>query len=158
MIEPTSERPNITRETIDALRRKSIQYRRDILRFVVDAGAGHTGGSLSCIDILNVLYNGIMDVGPDNFDSPDRDHYIQSKGHSVEALYVVLADRGFVERSELVTGARYQSHFIGHPTRKVRGVEHNTGGPFSSQPNLYRYRVYYTNHTPSQLRIDTDNY
>jgi len=107
---------------------KSVRYRRDILRFVSDANAGHTGGSLSCIDIINVLYNGVMDITPSNFDSVGRDHYIQSKGHSVEALYVVLADKGFFPRSELTTGGRFMSHFVGHPTRKVPGVEHNTGG------------------------------
>ncbi len=62
---------------------------------IFHAGAGHTGGSLSCVDILNVLYNRVLRVSPETFDDPNRDRYIQSKGHSVEALYVVLADRGF---------------------------------------------------------------
>jgi len=52
---------------------------------------------------------------------------VQSKGHSVEALYTVLADKGFYPREELATLGRYRSHFIGHPTRKVPGVEQNTG-------------------------------
>jgi transketolase len=79
------------------------------------------------MDILNVLYNRIMEITPDNFDSPLRDHYIQSKGHSVEALYTVLADQGFYPVSELESLGRGGSHFIGHPTRKVPGIEHNTG-------------------------------
>jgi len=112
---------------VQDLRRKSIQYRRTILRIIKQANAGHTGGSLSCIDILNVLYNHVMDITPDNFASHDRDHYIQSKGHSVEALYTVLAEKGFYPESELETLNRYQSHFVGHPTRKVNGIEHNTG-------------------------------
>lgn len=91
------------------------------------AGAGHTAGDLSCIDILNVLYNQIMDIRPENFSSPHRDHYIQSKGHSVEALYAVLADQGFYNLSELDTLNQYQSHYVGHPTRAVNGIEHNTG-------------------------------
>ena len=91
------------------------------------AGAGHTGGSLSCIDILNVLYNRVLSVSPDTFTSGDRDRYIQSKGHCVEALYVVLADRGFFPAEDLDTLCRYGSHYIGHPTRKVHGVEQNTG-------------------------------
>ena len=61
------------------------------------------------------------------FTSINRDHYIQSKGHSVEALYTVLADQGFYSEAELDTLNQYQSHFVGHPTRKVNGVEHNTG-------------------------------
>lgn len=106
---------------------KSIQYRMKILRYIKLANAGHTGGDLSCIDILNVLYNRILRISPDRPDDPDRDRYIQSKGHSVEALYVVLADRGFFPESDLQTLCRYRSPYAGHPTRKVRGIEHNTG-------------------------------
>lgn len=109
------------------LAQKSVEYRKKILKYIYQAKAGHTGGSLSCIDILNVLYNHTMNVGPDSFDSPDRDRYIQSKGHTVEALYVVLASRGFFPESDLETLCKYQSHYIGHPTRKVHGVEQNTG-------------------------------
>ncbi len=109
------------------LRRKSVQYRRRVLEIIKHAGAGHTGGSLSCVDILNVLYNRILRVSPQTFSDPHRDRYIQSKGHSVEALYVVLADRGFFPESELWTLCQRGSHFVGHPTRKVPGVEHNTG-------------------------------
>jgi transketolase len=106
---------------------KSIQYRRDLLRIIFHAGAGHTGGSLSCVDILNVLYNRVLHVSPATINDPHRDRYIQSKGHSVEALYVVLADCGFFPKSELGGLCRYQSPFVGHPTRKVLGIEMNTG-------------------------------
>jgi len=109
------------------LRRKSIEYRKTILTIIHQAKAGHTGGSLSCVDILNVLYNHVMNVSPQNFDDPNRDRYVQSKGHSVEALYTVLADKGFFPREDLATLGHYRSHFIGHPTRKVPGVEQNTG-------------------------------
>jgi transketolase len=106
---------------------KSLQYRRRVLEIIKHAGAGHTGGSLSCLDILNVLYNRVLRVSPQTFKDPDRDRYIQSKGHSVEALFVVLADKGFFDGKELDTLCGYQSHFVGHPTRKVPGVEQNTG-------------------------------
>ena len=109
------------------LARKSLQYRRDILRWIKNAGAGHTGGSLSCTDILNVLYNRVLRVTPGTFTSPSRDRYVHSKGHSVEALFVVLADKGFFSASELETLCAYRSHFVGHPTRKVNGIEQNTG-------------------------------
>ncbi|WP_346238613.1 transketolase [Niabella insulamsoli] len=113
--------------TTKELRQKSVEYRKKILKYIVKAKAGHTGGSLSCTDILNVLYNEIMNVSPANFASPDRDRYIQSKGHTVEALFVVLADAGFFPEKDLETLCQYQSHYIGHPTRKVNGVEQNTG-------------------------------
>lgn len=91
------------------------------------ANAGHTGGSLSCVDILNVLYNQVMNITPQNFASANRDHYVHSKGHSVEALYTVLADRGFFPVGALDTLCQAGSHFVGHPTRKVPGIEQNTG-------------------------------
>lgn len=109
------------------LKRKSIQYRKTILRIIKQANSGHTAGSLSCVDILNVLYNHVMNIRPDNFKDQCRDHYIQSKGHSVEALYTVLADKGFYSEAELDTLCKFGSHFVGHPTRKVNGIEHNTG-------------------------------
>ena len=109
------------------LKLKSIDYRKTILEIIFHGGAGHTGGSLSCIDILNVLYNKILDINPSNFNSYERNHYIQSKGHSVEALYTVLCDRNFFSKKDLFSLNQFKSHFIGHPTKKVSGIEHNTG-------------------------------
>ncbi len=110
------------------LKLKSIAYRKTILEIIHRGGAGHTAGSLSCVDILNVLYNHAMNITPANFQQVDRDHYIQSKGHSVEALYTILADQGFFSQEDLLTQLNQSgTHFVGHPTRKVPGVEHNTG-------------------------------
>ncbi len=109
------------------LKKKSLEYRKTILEIIFQSGAGHTGGSLSCIDILNVLYNSVMDISPKNFPNLDRDHFIQSKGHSVEALFTVLCDCGFYSKKDLNTLNQFNSHFIGHPTKKVPGIEHNTG-------------------------------
>jgi transketolase len=109
------------------LQLKSVHLRKKTLEAIYDAGAGHTGGGLSCLDILNVLYNRILNVSPENFSNPNRDRYVQSKGHSVEALYAVLADRGFFPEADLKTICHYQSHFVGHPTRHIPGIEMNTG-------------------------------
>lgn len=109
------------------LKIKSVRYRLNILKYIKKANAGHTGGSLSCTDILNVLYNDILNVSPENFSDKNRDRYIQSKGHSVEALYVVLADKGFFQESDLETLCKYRTCYVGHPTRKVNGIEFNTG-------------------------------
>jgi transketolase len=109
------------------LQLKSVHLRKNTLKAICEAGAGHTGGGLSCLDILNVLYNRILNVSPEKFSDPNRDRYVQSKGHSVEALYAVLADRGFFPEAELKTICHYQSHFVGHPTRHIPGIEMNTG-------------------------------
>ena len=74
-----------------------------------------------------MLYNRVLRVSPATFADPKRDRYIQSKGHSVEALFVVLADCGFFPESDLETLCGYQSDYVGHPTRHVNGIEQNTG-------------------------------
>lgn len=117
----------ISREKTALLEFKSIQYRKTILSLIYSAKAGHTGGSLSCVDILNVLYNQTMNITTKNFAEIDRDHYVHSKGHSVEALYAVLLDQGFYTIDELNTIEKYDSPFIGHPTRSIPGIEQNTG-------------------------------
>ncbi|MCS7337606.1 MAG: transketolase [Verrucomicrobiae bacterium] len=106
---------------------KAVRLRKRLLQLIHYAGAGHTGGDLSCLEILLVLYNRILRIDPANPRDPNRDRYVQSKGHSVEALYVVLADRGFFPEPELESLCKYKSRFIGHPTRKVPGIEMNTG-------------------------------
>lgn len=106
---------------------KSVKYRLALLKYIKLAKAGHTGGSLSCTDILNVLYNDVLDVNPESFGDKNRNRYIQSKGHSVEALYVVLADQGFYPESDLETLCKAGSKYVGHPTRKIPGIEFNTG-------------------------------
>jgi len=106
---------------------KSFVLRRRMLRLIHHAGAGHTGGGLSCIDILSALYNRVLSITPEKADAPTRDRYVQSKGHCVEALYTVLSDRGYFPDADLDTVCRHGSKYVGHPTRKIRGIEMNTG-------------------------------
>lgn len=113
--------------TTRELQLKSVFLRKQLLKYIYNAKAGHTGGSLSCTDILNVLYNKVLHIDPNDAKNHNRDRYIQSKGHSVEALYVTLADKGFFPEEELYTLCGYQSPYIGHPTKKVNGMEQNTG-------------------------------
>lgn len=118
---------NKKRYSDSELEMKSAKCRLNLLKYIKMANAGHTGGDLSCMDILNVLYNDVMNVTPETFGDPARDRYVQSKGHSVEALYVILSDAGFFPERELETIGRYRSPYVGHPTRKVNGIEFNTG-------------------------------
>ena len=114
-------------ENIDFLTKKAAEIRRDLLHIIYNAKTGHTGGSLSSVDILTVLYYHILRVDPKNPKDPDRDRFIMSKGHSVEGLYTILADKGFFPKEELKAFSAFKSRLIGHPTVKVPGVELNTG-------------------------------
>ncbi|MGJ8455569.1 transketolase [Pseudothermotoga sp. U03pept] len=110
-----------------SLKIKAAQIRKKLLQMIYQAKTGHTGGSLSCVDILVSLYFGVMRIDPKNPHLPDRDRFVMSKGHSVEALYAVLAQAGFFSEDELGTYCAFNSRLTGHPTTKVPGVEVNTG-------------------------------
>ena len=109
------------------LKANSYKLRQDILDIVYHAKGGHIGGDMSVIDTLNVLYNKQMNVTPENFHDPDHDRFILSKGHTVEALYAVLCQKGFFPREDLKTVSQYLSKYIGHPNNKVNGIEMNSG-------------------------------
>lgn len=102
--------------------------RRSIVRMNCLAGSGHPGGSLSCADLMAVLFSGVLDFTPQNAASPDRDRFILSKGHSCLALYAALAARGFFPESAFA-GLRQAGGLLqGHPDRlKTPGVEFNSG-------------------------------
>lgn len=112
---------------IKELENKSKNLRKRIIDVCYKSKAGHVGGSLSGIDILNVLYNHEMNIDAKNPNMENRDRFILSKGHIAEALYVTLADKGFFDKKELDTFSSYQSRLIGHPNNKVPGIEMNTG-------------------------------
>ena len=109
------------------LKKKAIDIRKDVVKMIHHAGTGHIGGDLSVTDILVALYYEAMNVAPDKLDDPERDRFVMSKGHSVEALYAVLADRGFFPKEELESYSAYGSRLIGHPNNKIPGIEMNTG-------------------------------
>lgn len=109
------------------LKAKSFALRKMIITMIKKAKTGHIGGDFSVCDILNVLYNAEMNVGPENIQDENHDRLILSKGHSVEALYAVLADKGFFDPAELQTFSEFGSKYIGHPNNKVNGIEMNSG-------------------------------
>ena len=113
---------------MDNLADKVFDLRKDIVTMVYKAKAGHIGGDMSVVDALCVLYNRVMNVGPGNQDDPDRDRFVLSKGHCVEALYAVLADKGFFDIHEVEeTLCCFDSKYIGHPHNKLPGIEMCSG-------------------------------
>lgn len=109
------------------LEKKANQIRCDLLNMIYEAKAGHTGASLSCADIMTVLFYAVLRLDPQNPKWPDRDRFILSKGHAVEVYYCILADLGFFPKEELKTFSQFGTRLIGHPNNKVPGIEMNTG-------------------------------
>ncbi|WP_421979179.1 transketolase [Roseibium sp.] len=104
------------------------RIRQRDLKAVFEAGAGHIGGELSVIDLLTALYFKVMSVDPNDPLAANRDRFVLSKGHTALALYIVLAEKGFIRKDEISTFLKPHSRLNGHPNRtKVPGVETNTG-------------------------------
>lgn len=103
------------------------RIRKRVVEIIFSSKSGHIGGSLSSVEIETVLYFHVMNIDPENPNNEDRDRFILSKGHSVEALYSVLAAAGFINDEVLNTYGQFNSLLAGHPTKKVPGVELNSG-------------------------------
>lgn len=101
--------------------------RKRLVEVIFKAKAGHIGGDLSCLNVLTVLYNGIMRIDSSNLKDVNRDRFVMSKGHCVEALYVTLESKGIISSETLDTLGQYGSILSGHPTIEVPGIEVNTG-------------------------------
>ena len=109
-------------------KRQAAQVRKHIIDEVFSAASGHPGGSLSCTDILTVLYFHEMRVDVNNPRWEDRDRFVLSKGHCSPALYAVLAEKGFFPKEELLKFRSIDSFLQGHPSMKdVPGVDMSTG-------------------------------
>ena len=106
----------------------SFDLRKNVVDMIVAGNGGHIGGDMSVMDILVTLYFRQMNISPANMDDPDRDMFVMSKGHCVEALYSVLAAKGFFPIGEVIEQfSQFGSKFIGHPNNKLPGIEMNSG-------------------------------
>ncbi len=113
---------------VQELKNKATDVRIGIIEAVHGAKSGHPGGSLSCTDILTVLYFNQMHIDPEKPRDEARDRFILSKGHAAPALYSVLANRGYFDKKELSNLRHIDSNLQGHPDmNKVPGVDMNTG-------------------------------
>ena len=102
--------------------------RKRLVEVVYAAKAGHIGGDLSCLNVMTALYFDVMrNIDPAQPKRPDRDRFVLSKGHCVEALYVTLEAKGFLAPEVLDTLGHFGSVLSGHPTIEVPGIEVNSG-------------------------------
>ena len=106
---------------------KAYDLRQDVLDIIVNGGGGHIGGDMSSMEIMLTLYSR-MHTDPRQPKDPDRDRFVLSKGHCVETLYAVLADRGFLDIEEVKAQfSKFGSEYIGHPHNTIPGIEMNSG-------------------------------
>jgi len=118
---------NVKRPDKNILEKEAKQIRRDILIMLSKAGSGHTGSSLSCVDIILSLYRYKLRYNIDDISWDGRDRFILSKGHGCPALYAILSYCGFFPKEKLMTLRQLGSSLQGHPQLGLPGLEASTG-------------------------------
>jgi len=116
-------------EKVKFLEEKANEIRQLIIEMLVEAGSGHSAGSLGMADIFSAFYFHILRHDPKNPDWPDRDRLILSNGHICPVRYAAMALAGYFPIEELKTLRKINSRLQGHPHRTaLPGVE-TTSGP-----------------------------
>ena len=121
------ERNKILIETCKAAASK---MRVDALQMTKNTGntGAHIGGALSMIEIMAVLYNGVMKLDVKNPNWDDRDRFILSKGHGVMAQYVAMKSVGILSEKELLTFKHNDTRLYAHPSMNMDiGIEFSSG-------------------------------
>lgn len=106
----------------------SYDLRRDCVDIIMAGGGGHIGGDMSLMDVLLWLYFREMNISVENQNDPNRDRFVLSKGHSMEAYYAVLCAKGFLDLENVKERfSKFGSPYIGHPNNRLPGIEMNSG-------------------------------
>lgn len=114
--------------TIEELNQLRWDLRRDCVDIIMAGKGGHIGGDMSVLDALMVLYARHLNIAPDRVDDPDRDRFVLSKGHAMEAYYAVLCHEGYLDLDDVEARfSQFGSPYIGHPNNKLPGIEMNSG-------------------------------
>jgi len=106
---------------------RSTELRQQIVRTLAAGQRGHVGAAFSLVEMLRVLYDDVLKYDPANPKWPDRDRFVLSKGHGCLALYVLLADKGFIPEDDLWKFCKAEGLLGGHPEHHIPGVEASTG-------------------------------
>ena len=113
---------------MENLKVKAYELRKKTIDIIMAGDGGHIGGDMSVMEILVILYFQQMNISPEKPDDPDRDLFIMSKGHSMEAYYAVLCEKGFLDYKDVRNRfSKFGSPYIGHPHNTLPGIEMNSG-------------------------------
>ncbi len=116
-------------EKLGNLEEKANEIRRLIIKTLLEAGSGHSAGSLGMADIFCAFYFHILNHDPKNPDSPGRDRLVLSNGHICPVQYVTMALAGYFPIKELKTLRKIDSRLQGHPHRTTLPGLETTSGP-----------------------------
>jgi transketolase len=122
----------LSAQEIEELKETAKRIRIDIIKMLVEAGSGHTGGPLGMADIFTALFFSVLKLDPQNLDDPQRDRLVLSNGHIAPVMYATMAERGYFPVEELKTLRKLGSRLQGHPHRTALPGLETTSGPLGS--------------------------
>ncbi len=108
------------------------KIRQDVIESLVEAGSGHSAGSLGMADVLTALYFNVLKHDPENPGWGKRDYFVLSNGHICPVLYATLANAGYFPEEELLTLRKLGTRLQGHPHRLVLPGLETSSGPLAS--------------------------
>ncbi|MEH2956760.1 transketolase [Candidatus Merdisoma sp. JLR.KK006] len=115
-------------QNINEIKKFAVEIRKETIKCIGNLGVGHIGGALSIVDVLAVLYSGVMNVDPKDPKKDDRDMLVVSKGHAGPAVYAALALKGYFPTEMLDTlnkpGTSLPSHC---DMNRTPGIDMTTG-------------------------------
>lgn len=123
---------SLTDVEVQALTLRAEDIRESVIKMLVEAGSGHTAGSLGMADVFTALYFRIINHNPRHPEWAQRDRVILSNGHIAPILYATMAHAGYFSVSELKTLRRFGSRLQGHPHREVLPGIESSSGPLGS--------------------------
>lgn len=112
---------------IEFIEHKAYALRYWSVKLPAQAGSGHTTSCLSAADIVAVLFFYAMKYDPYNYNNPDNDRFILSKGHAAPLLYAAWHQLGLITDAEMLSYRKFDSPLEGHPTRRFKYAETATG-------------------------------
>ncbi len=112
---------------ISFLEHVAYDMRKWSIKMTSNAGSGHATSALSAADIMAVLFFQIMQYDPNNYENPNNDRFILSKGHAAPILYAAWKEVGILSEDDLLTYRQFNSALEGHPTRRFSYAEAATG-------------------------------
>ena len=117
-------------DTLKRIDEAAIAMRKQAIDMTYNTGrtGAHIGGGLSLIEIMSVLYMGILKYNLDDLEDENRDRLVFSKGHGALALYTAMWQAGILRNDDLACFKHDESSISAHPSMNSKiGIEFSSG-------------------------------
>lgn len=116
--------------TIEEIQQKTVEMRRDVIEmgYAARGRGAHFGPAMSSIEIVASLFFKVMNHDPENPEMPERDRFVQSKGHACLSYYAALIESAYIPKEDMYTFKGDGAYLSGHPSRNLKhGIEVSSG-------------------------------